>query len=813
MNRLTAVLRLVLAELALAVATLEWSRLYVDGTWMRSAAVAVGAGALVGVATSGWSGRLRAVVPLVVLGVAALVVFLVASDGGRRPSAVGSTVLDGWRQLLTVVLPADAEGALLGPPTIVSFICSFAAARWSWRDSPVTLPFLPSLVQYGVALPFAAAGEPSDLRRPAAAFAVFVLALAFGSGGARTRSSSRRGPTRATPEPRARAVRHQVGRVAFALPAVTVAVGGAWFVGHSERAATRDPFELRSLTTPPIEVDRSLSPLAQVVAEAGRENGSFGAVTLATDADAPPVVRVGVAALGDYDGAVFTAGGEYRRAGAQLPIADRVTGNWPTVEQNFELERLPWPFLPAIGTPVGLEVIAPDDLKIAFDPTSGQLVAGRAAGGGASRALDYAVESRTPPDVDTASTASTDDGAEAFASLPQVSDAATEQLDDIRELAQETTGTAATDREKLDALVELLRSTRYSSRSSAAESASVPTGHSIGRIHEFLLGASDSSGAQIGYSEQYAAALAILGRSLGIPTRVMVGFVIDDVPPGSSGAERPLEAANLTAWTQVLFERVGWVDIDPFDGANTGDVTPPETPLSPETQSEDRLDEAVDCSDGSPTFDVAACPEITPPQSPVDPRSEGGGIPWWALPVAMVPFVLIGAVAVSKRVRRRRRRTAATPAERVIGAWLDVSDALIESGHSVVLEETPAEVSNGVRELDDPELVEPLDELVPIVDLAVFGPSEPPESDVDSAWLLADEFRRRNARRRSPVARVLSPVDPRPLVRRRTTRRSAGPRVARSATPGPLKVRAPSTEAETEAPRRFARRPRPTDER
>jgi transglutaminase-like putative cysteine protease len=66
-----------------------------------------------------------------------------------------------------------------------------------------------------------------------------------------------------------------------------------------------------------------------------------------------------------------------------------------------------------------------------------------------------------------------------------------------------------------------------------------------------------------GYCQHYATTMAILLRQLGIPTRLVAGFL-----PGERESDLletvPLSAAH--AWVEVYFPDYGWVEFDPTGG-------------------------------------------------------------------------------------------------------------------------------------------------------------------------------------------------------------------------------------------------------
>jgi transglutaminase-like putative cysteine protease len=73
--------------------------------------------------------------------------------------------------------------------------------------------------------------------------------------------------------------------------------------------------------------------------------------------------------------------------------------------------------------------------------------------------------------------------------------------------------------------------------------------------------------SRIGYCEYYASAMTMMLRSLGIPSRLVIGFT-----PGDWNTEKHLfivRERNYHAWTEVYFPDYGWIAFDPTPpGAN-----------------------------------------------------------------------------------------------------------------------------------------------------------------------------------------------------------------------------------------------------
>jgi transglutaminase-like putative cysteine protease len=74
-----------------------------------------------------------------------------------------------------------------------------------------------------------------------------------------------------------------------------------------------------------------------------------------------------------------------------------------------------------------------------------------------------------------------------------------------------------------------------------------------------------------GYCEQYASAMAIMLRTLGIPARVAVGFT----PGIATGSSRLITTEDAHAWVEAWFPGAGWLTFDPTPLSDGRTVVPP----------------------------------------------------------------------------------------------------------------------------------------------------------------------------------------------------------------------------------------------
>ena len=90
------------------------------------------------------------------------------------------------------------------------------------------------------------------------------------------------------------------------------------------------------------------------------------------------------------------------------------------------------------------------------------------------------------------------------------------------------------------------------------------------------------NGQLVGDQEQFAALMALMVRSVGLPARVVVGFVppagTADPSGDASDGRIDIRGRDISAWVEVPFEGYGWVAFDPTP-------TPAESDPEPDNRS------------------------------------------------------------------------------------------------------------------------------------------------------------------------------------------------------------------------------------
>ena len=118
----------------------------------------------------------------------------------------------------------------------------------------------------------------------------------------------------------------------------------------------------------------------------------------------------------------------------------------------------------------------------------------------------------------------------------------------IKDLAELVTASAQTYYEKILALESYLKDNfLYSLRPGLAEDGD--------QLKHFLFE------SRKGYCSYFAFAMTLMARSLGIPARVAVGFLVDPEKEVLNFYE--IRAYQAHAWVEVFFDDLGWIEFDP----------------------------------------------------------------------------------------------------------------------------------------------------------------------------------------------------------------------------------------------------------
>lgn len=336
----------------------------------------------------------------------------------------------------------------------------------------------------------------------------------------------------------------------------------------------------------------------------------------------------------------------------------------------------------------------------------------------------------------------------------------TELPDDLPSVVEETARTvtagAQTPYEQAIALQEWFRTFEYSTE--------VQSGHGANAIESFLK-------ERIGYCEQFSATFAAMARTLGIPSRVAVGFT-----PGVQNGEGwySVLGKNAHAWPEIWFDGIGWVAFEPTPGRGApgaetytgiapaqddsgqqagggagggGDGTGDPLPTTPSTV----VAPPTTVGDGTTSSTVPAVPGDAVPPLPdggtfggelADPTGaagggDSGGIPWTPL-LAIAGMAAVLSFPAAVRWWRRRATRSLDADERVRAAWWRARTAAEQAGVDGAASMTPREwaVATGATL---PVAARPMASLADIVDRVSFAP--PGSIDLERAGAYGSSLR------------------------------------------------------------------------
>ncbi len=678
--------------------------------------VSVVAGALLGTVIA-VAGAIRRWPTLTVLAFALPTFFLFGAlaapsttIGGVLPTLttwrlMGQGVVTVWKQVLTIAPPLGTTGALLLLPYLLAFFGALIAVTVSVRATRWSLSLLVPVVVGLAAILFGTRSPVAPGVLGVVAVAVSVTWVAW------------------------RAKRLELHRV-IAVPLVIglVAVGGTATALIGQPAGPR--FVLRDLIDPPPDPQDYTSPLSGF----RRYVDALADETVFTVAGMPSTTeRVRLATMDSFDGHVWgitsatSAGsGTFSRTGERL-----VTSLSPEAStMDVEVGAYTGVWLPTIGASEDVDFTGAraealmDSFFFNRTTDTGLVTDVLREGDGYVLVADPAADV-----VDDPEQAPDDSLLQAQVqaiTMPEPVDVP----DVITSLASEYSKGARADYERVNQMANRLRLSGFFSHGLEGEAESRP-GHGAGRLEEMF-----SSEQPTGDAEQYAAALALMVRELGLPARVVMGFDVSDAVRDGDAVE--ITGSDVTAWVEVPFEGYGWMpffptpdenqvpqvqDPDPQDRPEPQVLQPPEPPQEPPVVPPLDRGEA-------PTQQDRPDEELTVQQILLYVLAVG--VP---LLVLAAPFILIAAL---KARRWRRRRGTGPPSSRIAGGWAELSDRVLDLGVSpgrgatrreaaIVFDRSLLGAGTGAG-------AGVTGTLARRADSGVFSPEPPSQAEIDAYW-------------------------------------------------------------------------------
>ena len=227
---------------------------------------------------------------------------------------------------------------------------------------------------------------------------------------------------------------------------------------------------------------------------------------------------------------------------------------------------------------------------------------------------------------------------------------------------------------------------------------------------------------KVGYCEQFAAAMALMARSLDIPARVAVGFLRPEQGEDGTWIYR---GTDMHSWPELYFEGIGWVRFEPTPASYSGeapvyeDVSEDETATATLPQNTRTLEE-----DPRTAADDAAATTTAGDDGP-----GAGQVLLSLLGVAL----LAGLAAAPRALRSARRRyrwrqtEGASPTRLPVAeaAWRELTDTALDLGVEVDDSATLRTAGRGLRaRVDDTATaVDALNRLVVDAERSRFAPA------------------------------------------------------------------------------------------
>ncbi len=291
-----------------------------------------------------------------------------------------------------------------------------------------------------------------------------------------------------------------------------------------------------------------------------------------------------------------------------------------------------------------------------------------------------------------------------------------------------------------------------------------PPGHAFGDLANMI----KSSNNLQGNGEHYAALLAVLLRSKGIYSRVVVGF-----EPEANQVVRKVQTVygrNIKAWVEVEIEGVGWVPVEAIQ--NRQKKPKPEATKTRDSSQQD-YNPSLTIPQPEPSDPVDE--KLKKPKPDSVRKASGLSLPMYvalAGGVGATPIVLVslatGVVALMKAGRRSKRRRQ-KPALSVSGAWEEVLERAAEAGQSVRSNMTISEATAELFPLD-PEMRRIVRELSRVSERVAFSATAVGPDVPNDAWSLVDQFGSQLRSSSTTWQRVRRLANPSPLINGTTER-------------------------------------------
>jgi transglutaminase-like putative cysteine protease len=178
-----------------------------------------------------------------------------------------------------------------------------------------------------------------------------------------------------------------------------------------------------------------------------------------------------------------------------------------------------------------------------------------------------------------------------------------------------------------------------------------------------------------GYCQQFAAAMAVMARSLGIPARVAVGFL---APTRMSDGSYVYSSHDMHAWPELYFAGAGWVRFEPTPavrGTAAPSYTHNLTVGTPQVGDVEEPSDQPTAGAGASVRPNTAQRHLTPDEAAAPThRTRHHVVAWTSGGLALLLVAMALIVPGAVRHRRRHRRLTGDPET----AWAEVRDTMLD---------------------------------------------------------------------------------------------------------------------------------------
>ncbi|MBG0738306.1 transglutaminase domain-containing protein [Paeniglutamicibacter antarcticus] len=263
--------------------------------------------------------------------------------------------------------------------------------------------------------------------------------------------------------------------------------------------------------------------------------------------------------------------------------------------------------------------------------------------------------------------------------------------DIVRQRTEEATAGAQTQFDKALAIQNYLRSPQFS-YSEQTPVANGYDGSGMDVLAKFLQ-------VKSGYCVHFSAAMSVMARVAGIPSRIVVGYAPGQLTGatvflgGKQLNEYQVDGHSAHSWPELYFTGLGWVPFEPTPGRGQVPVYArlPGAPGAAADSPDDVLNARRNAA-ATPPASASASPTPAVPNA-AGPRAANAAEPLWISAAAAALLLMLATpllVRSGKRGRRRKTVRSARPGEvPELAAWAELEELAYDYGMPAATGDTP----------------------------------------------------------------------------------------------------------------------------